>query len=224
MFTWNFQYVSKVKLVETLNQFLLNYQRGDILIRIHTSIHLEDEAVDLAKFIKNNVPSAHIFGTSTSATVYNGKLNPNQCIISVTLMSEAKVKTAMIPAYDIKTGESVTPDVLCAQVKNATITPKTKLLLTFLNDNYKDVYEFVEKSNDYFPGVRFKQPGYGSGENEPDMVALFGNNIQAAVAAHTPHPDRAAAVPDRALQVMAWWDPGYRILERGVRPVVWVVE
>lgn len=175
MFTWNFQYVSKVKLVETLNQFLLNYQRGDILIRIHTSVHLEDEAVDLAKFIKNNVPSAHIFGTSTSATVYNGKLNPNQCIISVTLMSEAKVKTAMIPVCDIKTGESVTPDVLCAQVKNATITPKTKLLLTFLNDNYKDVYEFVEKSNDYFPGVQM----IGGIANAPEVMLhkLHGNGF-----------------------------------------------
>ena len=49
MFTWNFQYISKKRLSETFRQLMLNPQKGDILIRIHTAIHLEEEAVDLAK-------------------------------------------------------------------------------------------------------------------------------------------------------------------------------
>ena len=87
MFTWNFQYVSKTILAETFNQLMLNSNQGDILIRIHTAIHLEEEAVDLARFIKNLVPSAKIFGTSTSAVIHMGKLVQNQCVISVTQMS-----------------------------------------------------------------------------------------------------------------------------------------
>ena len=65
MFTWNFQYISKARLAESFHQLMLDSKKGDILIRIHTAIHLEDEAVDLARFIAGLVPDAHIFGTST---------------------------------------------------------------------------------------------------------------------------------------------------------------
>ena len=67
MFTWNLQYISKNRLAEAFDQLMLNPRNGDILIRIHTAIHLENEAVELAKFIVSIVPGAHIFGTSTSA-------------------------------------------------------------------------------------------------------------------------------------------------------------
>ena len=69
MFTWNIQYISKARLAEAFGQLMLDSSKGDILIRIHTAIHLEEEAVDLAKFIANLVPGAHIFGTSTSAII-----------------------------------------------------------------------------------------------------------------------------------------------------------
>ena len=43
MFTWNFQYISKARLAESFHQLMLDSKKGDILIRIHTAIHLEDE-------------------------------------------------------------------------------------------------------------------------------------------------------------------------------------
>ena len=67
---------------------MLNSRKGDILIRIHTAIHLAEEAVELAAFIKNIVPSAHIFRTSSSAIILGGRLLHYQCVISVTQMSE----------------------------------------------------------------------------------------------------------------------------------------
>ena len=45
MFTWNLQYISKNRLAEAFDQLMLNPRNGDILIRIHTAIHLENEAV-----------------------------------------------------------------------------------------------------------------------------------------------------------------------------------
>ena len=66
MFTWNFQYVSKSRLEETLNQLLLNSEKGDFLVRIHTAIHLKDEAVELARFIKHIIPHAHIVSAMPS--------------------------------------------------------------------------------------------------------------------------------------------------------------
>ena len=74
MFTWNLQYISKTRLSDTLNQLMLNSRKGDIIIRIHTAIHLAEEAVELAAFIKNIIPRAHIFGTSTSAIILGGRL------------------------------------------------------------------------------------------------------------------------------------------------------
>ena len=154
MFTWNFQYISKARLAEALSQLRLEEQRGDILIRIHTAIHMEDEAVDLAKFIKNIVPTAQIFGTSTSAVISWGQLLPNRCVVSVTLMDETRVKTVMLPTYDTETDTPIAPEELSRMVKEAAVTEDTKLMLTFLTRKYLDVYSFIEKCNDQFPGVQ----------------------------------------------------------------------
>ena len=48
MFTWNFQFISKARLREMFNQLMVDPKKGDILVRIHTAIHGEKEAVDLA--------------------------------------------------------------------------------------------------------------------------------------------------------------------------------
>ena len=154
MFTWNFRYVSKARLAETFNQLMLNSQKGEILIRIHTAIHLEEEAVDLARFIKHLVPGAHIFGTSTSAVISWGKLEQNQCVISVTQLAGGRVRTAMLPTFLSDTDEPVPVDALCEDVRRAVIADDTRLMLTFLTGKYLDVYRFVERCNDYFPGVQ----------------------------------------------------------------------
>ncbi len=151
MFTWNFQYISKARLAETFEQLRLNSQTGDILVRIHTAIHIEDEAVDLARFIAKLVPGAHIFGTSTSAVISWGKLIQNQCVISVTQMSKGRVRKAMLPTFD-QSGAPIAVDRLCQSVKDAVIDDETKLMLTFLTGKYLDVYSFVERCNDFFPG------------------------------------------------------------------------
>ena len=154
MFTWNFQYISKARLADIFNQLTLNSQKGDILIRIHTALHTQDEAVDLARFIKNLVPGAHIFGTSTSAVIGGGRLMQNQCVISVTQMAGGRIRSAMLPVFDESSGEPVAPDELCRRVKDAVIGEDAKLLLTFLTRKYMDVYRFVEGCNSCFPGVQ----------------------------------------------------------------------
>ena len=154
MFTWNFKYISKTRLAQAFSQLMLNPVKGDILIRIHTAIHVEDEAVDLAKFIAKLVPGAHIFGTSTSAVIVSGKLSPDQCVISVTQMSAGgKIRTALIPTFD-ENDKPIKPEILCENVKSAVIDKNTKLLLNFLTGKYLDVYNYVEKCNTCFPNVQ----------------------------------------------------------------------
>ena len=153
MFTWNFQYISKARLTEAFSQLMLDPSKGDILIRIHTAIHHEEEAVDLARFIANLVPQAHIFGTSTSSVICWGKLLQNQCVVSVTQMSEGHVRTAMLPAFTNR-NVPVSPGVLCEQVREAVVDDETKLILAFLSVKYLDVYEFVDKTNVVMPGIQ----------------------------------------------------------------------
>ncbi|MCR5847458.1 MAG: EAL domain-containing protein [Lachnospiraceae bacterium] len=154
MFTWNFQYISKARMEETLNSLSINAQKGDILIRIHTAIHLREEAVDLARYVKNIVPKAKVFGTSTTGVINWGKLSQNQCIYSVTLMDEAKVDTVMLPTFYEDTDEMIPSDILCKNVKEKLGDTEYKLMLTFLTQDYLDVYDFVENCNDIFPGTQ----------------------------------------------------------------------
>ncbi len=154
MFTWNFQYVSRARLTDTFSQLMLNARQGDILIRIHTAIHHEEEAVDLARFIKNLVPEAKIFGTSTSAVINLGKVANNQCVISVTQMDEGKIKTAMLPTIDKNTGRPIGADELCRQVRDEVVFGDTRILLTFFTLGYYDIYKFVENTNESFHGVQ----------------------------------------------------------------------
>ncbi len=154
MFTWNYQYISKARLESALKQLMLQTEKGDILIRIHTAIHLEDEAVELARFIKTIVPAAKIVGTSTSAVISRGKLLMNQCIISVTQMDGGHVQTTIIPTRDEETGLPITVDNVCHTAQSRVLSEDTKLILTFLAGNYLDIQSMVERSNECKPGIQ----------------------------------------------------------------------
>lgn len=165
MYTWNFQYISKNRLAEALEQLRLNDHKGDVLIRIHTAIHVGDEAVDLARFIKNIIPKAKIFGTSTSAVISWGQLLPNRCVISVTATEDVRVMTYMTPACDETTGHPLDPDVLCRRIKYETVFDDTKLLLTFLTRKYIELNSFIDRCNDAFPGVQMVGGLANTGDN-----------------------------------------------------------
>lgn len=153
MFTWNFQYVSRVKLAETLNQIRINDEKGDVLVRIHTAIHQKEEAVDLARFIKHIVPKAKIIGTSTSGVIYQGKIYRNQCIISVTQSDNARFQSAMIPFIDKEKSEMLSGEELCKKTKEAFKDSDIKLLLAFLSSKYVNVCDYVDCCNDCFSGT-----------------------------------------------------------------------
>ena len=154
MFTWNFQYVSKKRLEDSLNQLMNSSGKGnDILIRIHTAIHTAEEAVDLARAIKGVIPEAQILGTSTSAVISGGKLSHDQCVISVTKMAEGSVHTARIQTED-GSGRPLPAETLCERVHDRMVRGNTKLLLAFFTEDYRDIERFVEKSNGEMPGIQ----------------------------------------------------------------------
>ncbi|MBP5494389.1 MAG: EAL domain-containing protein [Lachnospiraceae bacterium] len=154
MFTWNFQYVSRVKLAETLNQIRINDEKGDVLVRIHTAIHQKDEAVDLARFIKHIVPKAKIIGTSTSGVIYQGKIYRNQCIVSVTQSDNAKFQSAMIPFIDKENKGMLSGVELCKRTADVLCDENIKLLLTFLSSKYYNACDYVDCCNDKYPNAQ----------------------------------------------------------------------
>ncbi len=154
MFTWNFLLVSKSRLIDTFKQLSLDSSNGDILIRIHTAAHYADEAVELAKFLKELVPGAMIFGTSTSAIIMEGKLIKERCLISVTQMSTGRIKKVKISTAADKGAELKNEDKLCQYIQDNLIFPDTEHLLTFFTIDYINIAGFVKKSNVYFPGIK----------------------------------------------------------------------
>ena len=126
---------------------MLNSRKGDIIIRIHTAIHLAEEAVELAAFIKNIIPRAHIFGTSTSAIILGGRLLHYQCVISVTQMSEGCIRSVRIPVYKNDMQDMVPAGELCGLVKDALIRDDTRLMLAFFPDKYGDIKRFTDLGN-----------------------------------------------------------------------------
>ena len=154
MFTWNFQYISKSRLSETLNQLNLNTYSGDIFIRIHTALHLPEEAVDLAQFIKRIVPKAQIVGTSCSAVILGGHYAQNQCMISVSTLDTGKAHVKLLPITDESQGTPLPVDMLCGQIKQELIKENTKLLLCFSSGENRDMHQFIERCNDHFPGMQ----------------------------------------------------------------------
>ena len=195
MFTWNFQFISRRRLEDTLNQLMVSDgEDRNVLIRIHTAIHTAEEAVDLAAFIKRIIPSAQILGTSTSAIISEGKLIHDQCVISVTQMDEGSVHTARIPTMEAGTGRMVSAEALCAQAAELMVRDNTRLLFVFCPAPYRDIDRFVEISNGRMPGVQllggavdwndmiggagfvFDETGW-SGE-EMILAALGGNSLE----------------------------------------------
>ncbi|MBR4759201.1 MAG: diguanylate cyclase, partial [Lachnospiraceae bacterium] len=158
MFTWNLQYISKTRLADTLRQLMIDSEKGDVLIRIHTAIHSPDEAVDLAAFVKGVVPGAHILGTSTPAVIHEGKLHPDQCLISVTQMAKATLRTGMIPVTADTMKKTADPKVsamtLCDGVRKMVVTSDKGLMLVFFTKGYYDVKRFVDVSNEILPGYQ----------------------------------------------------------------------
>lgn len=142
MFTWDFQYISKARLAETFGQLMLDPNKGDILVRIHTAIHSEEEAVDLARFIKRLVPSAQIMGTSTSASVSMGRPHKDQCNIAVSQISEGYIRTTL-----------TTQDFDRAGLRDAFIDDDTKLILAFIAADFEKADGFVSDINRMFPGI-----------------------------------------------------------------------
>jgi EAL domain-containing protein (putative c-di-GMP-specific phosphodiesterase class I) len=151
MITFNFLYSTKNNLQKSID--VIDFSDCEsVLVRIHTCIHNEKNIFDLTSYIKELIPNAQIIGTSTSAIIYHGKIIPDQCLISITKIGKGSVKTSIMKCFDNYV--AIDNKKLCRQVKEDVVTDTTKLMFIFFTSVYSDVYNFVESSNEIFPGVQ----------------------------------------------------------------------
>ena len=154
MFTWNFQYISRARLGTSLEQMMLEPKNGEVLIRIHTAMHLGEEAVELARFIKSIVPGATVIGTSTSAVINRGKLLLNQCAVSVTQMTDCHVSAAILPTVDGRSGQQrEASEVFREAAGRLILNEDTKLTLGFSAGEYSGFRQLIDCFNRELPGV-----------------------------------------------------------------------
>ncbi len=228
MFTWNLQFVSKKRLADTLRQMMVNSRKGDdILVRIHTAVHSAEEAVDLAAFVKAQMPGAQILGTSTSAIISNGRMIHDQCMIFITQMSQGSVRVVRMP---LKGDEGPAgPAALCTRVRDALVSDNTRLLLAFFPEMYRDIDRLMDICNEQMPGLRMLGGVLDTNDLLGESGFVFDENgwsgTQAIFAALD--GDQMECATDFAAGVQAVGDPHTitgavenRILEVDGRPVM----
>lgn len=151
MVTYNFLYTSNQTLQEQLEEIKIPAD-ASVLVRIHTAIHPEEQAVDLAKRIRRILPKACIFGTTTSSVIFHGRLMPDKCLISVTVLKEGTVHSVMLPMF--QNYQLRDPAEVASVIRERIIQPDTRLMLTFFTSLYTDAFRFAQTCNEYLPGVR----------------------------------------------------------------------
>ena len=127
-----------------------------VLIRIHSAVHSKGQMQELAGEIRSLLPDAGIIGCSTMQVISDGRLFPAACLISVTVLERALVKTARVSCVDEK-GEWKTGYALAQEVMREVLLDQEGFLLIFFPLLYSKIENFVETINE--AGVPVKMLG-----------------------------------------------------------------
>ncbi len=118
-----------------------------MLVRIHSAIHSKEQMQGLAEEIRGFLPGAEIIGCSTMQVISDGRLFPAACLISITVMERAEVRTARVSCLDEK-GEWKSGAVLAKEVMNGVLLDQKGFLLIFFPLSYSKIENFVETINE----------------------------------------------------------------------------
>lgn len=127
-----------------------------LLIRIHSSKHTKEGMQLLASQIQERLPQAKIVGCSTMQVICNGRLYPDSCLVSVTALEKADIRTARINCIDDK-GEWKTGAALADEVVRNVLLDQEGFLLIFFPLLYSRIENFVDTIN--HTGVAVKMLG-----------------------------------------------------------------
>lgn len=118
------------------------------LVRIYTAACTCEEAVKIARDIKEVLPNAKVIGSSCSGVILNGIQHDEDTLVVVDVFDEARLEVNTYCFYE-KEADALAQEVLCDLERR---TPALTHVLC--GDHYPDVYNFLEEINSRVPGLR----------------------------------------------------------------------
>lgn len=146
MRTYNHLFTDIDKFREFLDEVSIK-DTDRMLVRIHSAIHSKEQMQELAEDIRGFLPYAEIIGCSTMQVISDGRLFPAACLISITVLERAEVRTARVSCLDEKE-EWKSGDVLAKEVINRVLLGQEGFLLIFFPLSYSKIENFVETINE----------------------------------------------------------------------------
>lgn len=117
-------------------------------VEIYTADLSKDDAVSVAKSIKQLLPNSQIFGVSTCGVVYNGEQYDNDTLIIVKKYDASKM---YVSTHQWENKSAV---VLADEIVLSLSRRNPKMLNIVFSDHYSDIHEFVECFNTLAPTVK----------------------------------------------------------------------
>ena len=152
MKTYNHLFQSMEQFNNYLDGVELNRNKK-VLVRIHSSIHSQEEMKRLLFEMKMLLPGAMIVGCSTNRVICEGKIRKDACLISISEFEQCEMEVQMFDCIDEKGGEK-SGKKLCDEISDRLIRKRDGFLLIFLPSIYTKGMKFVEQMNQRNPGIR----------------------------------------------------------------------
>ena len=135
MNTFNTQFTNTNQLLEFIHTHQLNTKK-EILIQIFSPIIDKKYIMEITKFIKKALPTAHIIGTTTGGGILNGEMISDTVLISFSTFSSTIIQSALC---NLDTTCDINKNI------NSLILENTKALIIF-SDGLKSNAEELLKS------------------------------------------------------------------------------
>lgn len=138
------------------------------LIRIHTCVHNCNTIMPFVDKILSYLPCSHIIGSSTSGVILNGEILTDCCMVSVTDLGSASVRTFIKDIPSLNNENTISgaelADSVCYNVGNSA----SDIMLSFFAQPFAGIGEFVERINTNIPDMQV----IGGVANTPDIQVL----------------------------------------------------
>ena len=152
MQTYNHIYLNDEDLQKFIDEFEL-HKKEKVLVRVHSRCHTREQMTRLLVFIGEKIPNAKIIGCSAMQIICDGKLIPDACLISVSVVEKSDILTARIPCKD-KNGEIKNGHKLAREVVKKVLGEKKGILFIFFPLSYGKMEDFVNAINKVAPNIK----------------------------------------------------------------------
>lgn len=175
MKTVNFIYSSDQRFEEMLNANEISPDK-EYLVRIHTCIHSCDTIKPFTDKILSYLPEAKIAGSSTSGVICDGNVLTDCCLVSITDLGSASVKT-LIRQFPSDISHEIPADELARFISSELADFRTDFMLSFFARPYMKICDYTELLSRKIQGLHI----LGGVANTPDNCYINMTKMQSFV-------------------------------------------